>query len=286
MAIAILILPLVAGCSDDCIECSDPAGTNAPPFPPDGVFSVTGDEVVTVCWNQSTDPGVVAYGIYVNDTEDGTYDWIADVDARDACSDGLCCFDDTDVLNGETWYYAVTSINDRGLESQDLSYEVVQDTPRPEGYDLVLTDYLGQIPSPATSGYDFSEFTVQAWDDPSGTTDIYFGTLVDPQTTTDVRYLFTTAGVDIQDYGYIADASEFAVFVDWAPSQGWSNLGRVEALDGHAYIVRINRGVINFAKIWITSVTNAQVTFDWAYQEVTGWPELAPGSEPKGGASQ
>ena len=53
----------------------------------------------------------------------------------------------------------------------------------------------------------------------------------------------------------------------------------VEALDGHAYIVRINKGVINYAKIWITSVTNSQVTMDWAYQEVTNWPELAPGSQ-------
>lgn len=282
LAVAMLILPIVAGCSDNCNGCpDDPAETNAPPFPPDGVFSITGDELVTVCWNQSTDPGVTTYGIYVNDTEDGQYDWIADISAADACADGLCCFDDTDVNNGETWYYAVTSINSRGLESDDLSYEVVQDTPRPEGVDLVLTDYLGPASSPTTAGYDFSRFAVQAWD--NATTDIYFGTLVDQQTTSDVRYLFTAAEVDIQDYGFIADAGEFAVFVDWAPTQGWSNLGRVEALSRHAYIVRINRAsVIHYAKIWITSVTNGQVTMDWAYQEVDDWPELAP----EGGAAQ
>ena len=179
-------------------------------------------------------------------------------------------------------YYAVTSIDRDGRESEDLSYEVVQDTPRPEGVDLVLTDYLGPATSPTTSGYDFSRFTVQAWDD--ATTDVYFGTLVDQQTTSDVSYLFTTAGVVIQDYGFIANAGEFAVFVDWAPSQGWSNLGRVEALNRHAYIVRISGGpnVVHYAKLWITDVINSQVTMDWAYQEVDNWPELAP----EGGAAQ
>ena len=138
--------------------------------------------------------------------------------------------------------------------------------------------------------------TVQPWD--NITTDIYFGTLTDQQTTTDVSYIFTAvgdtaAGVDIQvviqDYGYIADEDEFEVFVDWAPEQGWSNLGRVEAVDHHAYIVRITSGVgnqrvNNYAKIWLKSVTNSQVTLNWAYQEVPDLPELSPGA--KGGASR
>jgi hypothetical protein len=275
MAIAILILPYVAGCSNECNECPDPAGTNAPPFPPDGVFSITGDEQVTVCWNENWESDIAGYAVYKNDSPDGTglYDWLADVDAE------TFCYTDTDITNGQTRFYAVLAFDTKGKESE-LSYEDVFDTPRPEGFNVVLSDYLGQ--NPGSSGWDFVNRTVQSWD--NITTDIYFGTLTDQQTSTDVSYIFTAAGVDIQDYGYIADADEFAVYVSWAPDQGWSNLGRVEAVNHHAYIVRVNNGSVNYAKIWLKSVTSSQVTLDWAYQEVEDSPELTPGA--KGGASR
>jgi len=274
MAFAI-VLPLVAGCSENCNECPDPAGTNAPPFPPVGVFSITGDGQVEICWSDNQENDVVeGYAIYRDDNNDGLYDWIADVDWAELC------YTDTDVTNGDTYDYAVLAFDAMNRES-DLSYEDVFDTPRPEGFNVVLSDYLGQ--SPTTSGWGFESRSVQAWD--NITTDIYFGTLTDQQTAGDVSYVFTAAGVDIQDYGYIADADEFAVLVDWAPVQGWSNLGRVEAVSHHAYIVRVNDGRDNnYAKVWVKSVTRDQVTLDWAYQEDPGNPELAPGAT--GGASR
>jgi hypothetical protein len=282
MALAILILPLVAGCSDDCSECPDPAGTYAPPYPPDGVFSITGDTLVTVCWNQKTEPNIVTYGIYVNDTELGEYEWIADVDAVDACVGGLCCFDDTDVNNGDTWFYAVTAIDDRGFESEDLSYETVFDTPRPEGFGLVLNSFLGQ--NGGLSGYDFSNLSNRAQPFSDTTTDIYFGTMLDTLTDKNVGWIFTTAGVDIQDYG-LQD-------IDWAPDKGWPNpnMGRVQAIAEHNYVIRIRNSPsgVNFAKIYLSSVGDDQVTLDWAYQPVLTDPgnrELAPGSE-GGGATR
>jgi hypothetical protein len=277
MAFAILVLPFVAGCSNECSECPDPAGTNAPPFPPDGVFSITGDEVVTICWNDKNETYVIAYGIYRSDEPDPVdgYEWIADVDWEDACEDGLCCFADTTVDNGDTWYYGVTSINDAGIESEYLSWELVHDTPRPEGFGLVLSD-LGQ--NSTASGYDFSDFAVVD----TNTADIYFGEL------DGVYYIFTTSEVDIQDYGYIELEA-----VDWAPGdgtglKGWANSGRAEAILGHSYVIRIRNGPVtwNVAKIEVTDLDvilpDWTVTLKWAYQEVMNWPELAPG----GGALQ
>ena len=285
---AFAILPFVAGCSNDCSECPDPAGTNAPPYPPDGVFSITGDGEVTLCWNDKTEPYIIAYGIYRDRRWDGDYEFITYVEWADVCEDfgdgyWTCCVDITGLDNGETWFYAVSSVNERGIESEILSYEIVFDTPRPEG-SVVLSDYLGQ--NPASSGYDLSSLSeiAQAWD--NSTTDIYFGTLndtlTDVQSRKDINYIFSAAGVVIQDYG-LND-------VDWAPETGWSDLGRVEALRGHSYAIRImtiGQAKPNYARVIVEDVGDGQVTLLWAYQTSLtddGNQELAPGPEPGGGA--
>jgi hypothetical protein len=278
MAFAILILPIVAGCSDECNECLDPAGTYAPPFPPDGVFSITGDGIVTVCWNDKpenfntrTNDDVVSYGIYMHTEPTGTYTWVVDVDAATACDDGLCCTDIA-VQNGQTRYFAVTSLDRDGFESEDLSYEFVEDTPRPEGW-LVLKD-LGQ--NTTESGLDFEPLTVQSWN--LGTTDIYFGQ------SNGVFYFHAAAGVDIQDFGYVSWDD-----VSWAPDHGWASSKRAEAILGHMYVVRVQSGSnFNYAKIEVVDLIDDatdqddKVEINWAYQQVDNWPELAPG----GGAQQ
>ena len=260
MAIVLSFLLVVAGCSEDCEECPIRPVDNAPPFPTYGVFSVTGDGLVTIYWNANWEADLAGYAIYFNDTEDGLYEWMADVSADQTY------YEDTDVTNGETWYYAVLAFDNHDNES-DLSYETVFDTPRPEGFGLVLMDYLGQI---SQSGYDFDTYTRQRAD--LSTTDIYFGVVGG------VRYLLTNTGVDIQDYGLID-----LVDVDWAPDTGWADSGTCEAISGHSYIIRINGpSGSNFAKVEVRTVSNESVTLNWAYQEVTDLPELAPG----GGASR
>lgn len=268
LVMAVAILPIVAACSDD----TAPVVERTPPFPPDGVFSVTGDGVVTIYWNQNWEEDLAVYAVYRSrefDDPNEPYEWQADVpwDQIDAQT-GLVYFDDTNVNNGDTWYYAVTAIDVNENES-DLSYEFVVDTPRPEGYDLILNNYLGQNSS--SSGYDFDAYSVQA--DDLVSTDIYFGT------SNGDRYIFTTAGVDIQDYGTIS-----LIDVDVAPSSGWAPSGRAEAIIGHSYVLRINNGLggFNVAKIYVADVSDESVTLDWAYQEVMNSPELAPG----GGAMQ
>jgi hypothetical protein len=256
--IAVVAVTLV-GCGDD----EDPliVFDNGPPSAPDGVYSITGDGQVEICWNPNPEPDIAGYAVYWNSEPTGVFSLVAEVDRH------TTCYIDRDVTNGTTYFYAVLAFDNDGLESE-LSYEDVFDTPRPEGTNLVLFDYLGQ--NSGLSGYDFSSKSglPQAWDNP--TTDVYFGS------PNGVPTLFADqgAGVDVQDYGYID-----LVYVDWAPTAGWAPSGRVELIPGHSYIVRIvdSSGFFNMAKIYVVAASAASVTLDWAYQEAVDNQELAPG---------
>ncbi len=252
VAIAAVMLPFVAGCEDE-----GPVVVDRPPFPPDGVFSITGDGVVSIYWNENWEDDLAGYAVYRSKSDPGPYFFLAEVPAS------RTYYDDTDVQNGETWFYAVTAFDRAGNESK-LSRETVFDTPRPEGFGLVLVD-LGQDPSRA--GYDFSSLSGVSQPAALGTTDIYF------ESSGGVRYLRTKIGVDIQDYGLID-----LVNVDWAPDTGWSPSGQAEAIVGHSYIVRIlnNQGDFNMAKVQVKAVAATTITLDWAYQAVRNNPELAP----------
>ncbi len=269
LAALFILLPFVAGCGDeDPVRVVD----DQAPFPPDGVFSVTGDGVVHLYWNRSPEPDLAGYAVYRGSVPEGPYFHLDDVSA-DATS-----YDDTSVANGETVYYAVTAFDRAGNES-DLSAELVFDTPRPAGTDLILFDFVGQ--NSGLSGYDFSSVSgaAQAWN--AATTDIYFGA------SGGINELVATAGVDIQDYGWTASLDD----VDWAPSAGWAPSGRAEAITGHAYVLRIvdGPGETHYAKVRVTAVTSAslspdarKVTIDWAYQIDPGNPELSPGTRRDG----
>jgi hypothetical protein len=246
-------MPLVAGCGDDPVVAAD-----NPPFPPDGVFSVTGDHLVTIYWNPNQEGDLAGYQVYRGNVDiQGPYYPLAKV------SKSQTFYDDTHVNNGETWFYAVTAYDKNGHES-DLSAEDVFDTPRPEGTGLVLVD-LGQDAS--HSGYDFSSLSNSPQDATANTTDIYFD--VD---TSGVKYIVAKgSGVDIQDYGLID-----LIGVDWAPvTDGWAPSKKAEAIAGHSYIVRVFNGTVyNYAKFFVNGAPTSTVTLDWAYQTVAGNPEL------------
>ncbi len=252
IAAVMLMLPFVAGCDDE-----DPVVVDAPPFPPDGVFSMTGDGVVTLFWNANQEADLDGYGVYRGVAEFGQYDHLADVSAN------TTSYEDTDVDNGDTWYYAITAFDRNGNES-DLSRETVRDTPRPEGFGLVLVE-LGQDPTRA--GYDFSSLSNVSQSASLGTTDIYF------ENSGGANYVVANPLVDIQDYGLIELAA-----VDWAPvDEGWAPSKQAEAIVGHSYFVKIaGTGHYNFAKFEVKTVTSNNVTVNWAYQPVNNNPELAP----------
>jgi hypothetical protein len=253
-AAAALALSLVAGCEEE----GPVVVADTPPFPPDGVFSVTGDGVVTIYWNENQEPDLAGYAVYRGLTDPGPYDFLAEVAASQTY------YDDASVINGQTWFYAVTAFDRTGHESE-LSRETVSDTPRPQGSGLVLVE-LGQDPSRA--GYDFSTLSSLPQAANLSTTDIYF------ESTGNVEYVVSAdPGVDIQDYGLID-----LVAVDSAPEIGWAPSRRAEAIQGHSYIVRIldSQGDYNMAKFFVSDVNSTTLTMDWAYQAVENNLELAP----------
>jgi hypothetical protein len=260
--VSVAAMGLMAGCLTD-------AEADFPPSPPDGVFSVTGDGQVEICWNSNPEDDIAGYDIYWNNEPSGFFEYVATVPAS------RTCFIDTDVANGVTYYYAVLAFDQAGQESE-LSYEDVFDTPRPEGFGLVLFDYLGQ--NNVHSGYDFSALRSIPQGCCFSTTDVYFGV------PNNIPTLFTARPeVDVQDYGYIElDA------VDWSPTQGWSNSGSVELIEGHSYIIKITdnntqKQFCNYAKVYVRDVSFTSATLDWAYQIDPNNPELAPGT---GGAQR
>lgn len=241
-------LILAAGCCHDDIcepDCH-------PPAVPTGVHSVTGDHNVRLYWYPNCENDFEGYNVYRSCCPDGPYYVIA--------SPHSACFTDFDVANGETYFYAVTAYDVHGNES-DLSHETIFDTPRPEGYDVVLWDYHN---FPRDAGFNFSEEMVQPYD--LRTTDIYFEIF----SSTGVPYVnLGNPDTDIQDFGYIDDLDE----IDYAPGKGWSSLGYVEAIEGHGYIIWTYDN--HFAKFRLNSISDESTIMDWAYQVDPGNPELS-----------
>lgn len=261
--LALITLLQVAGCDED-----DPVTVvdNQPPAVPTGVTSVTGDGVVTVLWNDLDEADLVGYDIYRHDGIDpeygpyyriGTVGW-----DENWLDDGLThWFDDFDVSNGSTYYYAVLAYDESGNES-NLSYETVPDTPRPQGEDAWLYDRLG--PLGEASGFDFGDLSSDAlpWNDPD--TDIYV-----EYDGNGVPWVVAADHALIQDWGTIGLA-----WVDYAPRDGYSAAGRAELILGHSYIVQIGQNGIHFAKFAVMQITPDGVKIDWAYQIDENNPEL------------
>lgn len=223
---------------------------NTPPVVPVGLTSITGDGCVYLYWYPNQESDLAYYSIYRSEVPDGFY-------AEIGISTNAI-FVDQDVINGETYYYCVSAYDEDGNES-GLS-EVVYDTPRPEGKGVVLWDYRTY---PNDAGFDFSGEEVQRYN--NTLTDIYF----EYDRDYGIHYM-NVANNDtrIQDFGYTDHLDD----VNYAPQQGWSNLGWVELILGHSYIVETWNN--HYAKFRVTWLGAGSVKFDWAYQVDEGNPEL------------
>ena len=62
--------------------------------------------------------------------------------------------------------------------------------------------------------------------------------------------------------------------VGWAPSDGWSDNGWLEIIQGHTYIVWTRDN--HFAKMRVMSINSNSISFEWAFQTDEGKPELKP----------
>lgn len=257
---SILTLALV-GCDDD----DKVLIVDDPPVAPQGVYSVTGDEMVYVIFNGIYDRDVRAYYVYRSQDALEGYTYIGEVEAIDNPNLDLLIYtyvDAVDVDNGETYYYAVTSVDFADQESE-LSAENVFDTPRPEGINVLYSTSV----QPALAGFDLG---LGQYVD-TNLADVYVDDF------NDVMYLNAVgAQTDIQDLGYTSEFDE----VGYAPLDGWSTNGFVEIIEGHTYIIWTTTN--HFAKMRAAEVnpTGKWIRFEWAYQTDIGNPELSVPVEP------
>jgi hypothetical protein len=227
-----------------------------PPAPPTGIRTISLDNAVQIDWIPNRESDLAGYNVWVSDRYDGRYTRIGSTKQSQ--------FVDYGAVNGVTYYYGITAYDFEGNESE-MSRDVVYDTPRPEGYGVLLYNYLTV---PDLAGYDFSTYSVGRYDDTF--TDVFF------ENAGGVFYLNVWSDTDIQDMGYTNSLDDISV----APTAGWAPSGSAEAIVGHTYVVWTWDD--HYAKIRITKIASSYVVFDWAYQTAPANPELSrtqpPGS--------
>ncbi len=260
-AISIIILlisiALISGC------CEDPCGrcNTHPPREPRGVYSVTNDREIELYWEHNIESDLEGYHIYWSSTLNGYYEYL------DSTPNNY--YYDIGLRNGYTTYYAISAFDCAGNESA-LNYEIVYDTPRPEGYNLRVYDiYMDR----EYSGIDFSKEP-----DPRDMIQDYRFSSTDVYVNYDdgVYYLdvadYYTGEPDpntfIQDYGYTRDLQD----VDVAPTGGWYDYASLDLIVGHTYLVWTRDN--HFAALRIIYIENGYVIMDWSYQTDWGNPEL------------
>jgi len=285
----ILIIALVVAClftffgcgwDDPVTETGTETGTEQQVLlAPRGVTSQTGDRQVVVWWYATYQDGVQGYTVYRSNSLDGTYEAIGSTGPEEES------FTDNSVQNGTTYYYAVAARASDGRES-DLSYENVEDTPRPEGV-VTLHDWYV---NPDASGFDFSNPAgAQHYD--FSTTDIYFAVDIAKGS----PYVYSDTDCLFQDMGYKDSIGE----VDRAPLDGYLTLfqevavGHVYAVyspDRHYALFRVNDMLLDWVlvepeevaegaeeeqpEVW--DISQAWMQIVWAVQLQIDNPELAP----------
>ena len=232
-------------CWEDCYHISAPKG----------LYSITGDGAIYLFWERNDEPDLEGYKVYRNTSPSGYFGWIGTTSSAS--------FVDGDVVNGNTYYYVVSAFDYYGDES-DVS-EVAYDTPRPEGSNRRIYDF---VQYPDSAGFDFSAISTEqvvAYD--SYNADIY----LEWDSYNNAFFLWAANGsTDIQDMGYTDDLDS----VNYSPEYGWSEVGWLEVIEGHTYIIWTEDN--HFAKLRVisTSWEEGFIDFDWAYQIDPGNREL------------
>jgi hypothetical protein len=211
-----------------------------PPSPPTGLRTYTGDNFIELTWFPNPEHDVAGYNVYVSDQYNGPYQPIG--------STYSAYFKDRGAMNGVTYYYAVTAFDFDGNES-DLSKDVAYDVPRPEGYDVQLSDFRS---IPVRSGYDFSSYSVVPYDDNGS--DIWY------EYYNGDMYMDVRTDTDIQDMG----PTNSILDISRAPASGWSPTHDVLLTPGHTYVVWTFDD--HYAKFRVSALSPVRVSFDWAYQ--------------------
>lgn len=265
-ALLCVVLIGLAGC-DSCWDdgcCTDCYVDDDPPAVPTGVTSITADGYVIVLWNPVYQSDVAGYGVYRSNIANGPYHRIGDIDVDDITE-----FADYEVVNGITYYYAVDAYDYSGNES-DLSYETVEDTPRPEGWELKWYR-TGARPSQAAIAIVpdlYDDLTLVHHE--SALAQYRLGLDGECLRIYPLRDGYGILHL-IQDFGYTYSIDD----VDAAPTEGWSAAsGGVEVIAGHTYVLRTSTGY--YGKVRVVETGPDFVVIDWAYQVQRGSTELGP----------
>ncbi len=248
LLLAVLPLALI-GCDDLGNYYDDLA-----PEPPRNVSTVTGDNRVDIFWDHNRESDLAGYNVYYSYSYNGTYKLLGSTKNNS--------FIDYGAKNGETYYYGVAAYDYNGNESE-LSYDEVYSTPRPEGFNRVIYDYLK---FPNSSGFYFADEEVVAYD--SDLSDVFF------ENYNGTFYLNVWKDSDIQDMGSTYDIYDikYAPINGWAPLYEGDNVKYEEAKIGHTYVIWTVDN--HFAKVRIKQMTQERMVFDWAYQSIEGNREL------------
>jgi hypothetical protein len=228
------------------------------PMSPQGVYSITGDNAVYIYWNGPYERDIDEYRIYRSLSATTGYSVIGAVAALSNPNLDLIIYEflDNTSVNGQTYFYAVASV-DGANQVSELSAEAVFDTPRPEGNAVVFDTAI----EPSLAGYDISGRVNVSWN--SAAADIFIDRV------SGVFYINAAdAQTDLQDMGYTASFDE----IGYADTTGWSENGWAEIIAGHTYIIWTR--TLNYAKMRVESINSNSVSFRWAYQTDTDNPEL------------
>ncbi|MDR3609875.1 MAG: hypothetical protein P4L27_04895 [Ignavibacteriaceae bacterium] len=223
---------------------------NTPPAPPSGIQVINGDNRVDLSWTRNRENDLAGYNIYYSASYDGKYYLLGSSSSNSYIDNGA--------TNGVLNYYAVTAYDQSGNES-DLSKDVVYATPRPEGFNQSVFDYLK---FPGSAGYSFSNYSVVAYND--SLTDFFF------ENYNGKYYLDVYTDTDILDAGPTSDIYD----IPFAPASGWSPTKDTTAVIGHTYVIWTWSN--HYAKIRVSNITSERIVFDWAYQLVPGNTQLKP----------
>lgn len=259
MTASLLVFLLgLGGCEENSVSVID---RNPVPATPQGVYSVTGNNRVYVYWNGIYESDVDYYIIWRSFEPINNYSQIGTVDAQSNPNLDLLLYsyNDDAVVNGTTYYYAVSSVDHAGQVSE-LSAENVFDTPRPDGTVRLYSFYLNG----PQSGFNLTNRTVVPYN--SVEADIFIDSAGGV-------YYINAANIDtdLQDMGYTADFDN----IGYAPDQGWSEVGYFELIAGHTYVIWTDDD--HYAKMRVTAINGAAgyVDFEWAYQTDQGNLELS-----------
>jgi hypothetical protein len=233
---------LLMSCGKNNVNSVD----TTPPSAPTGLSILNGDNVVTISWNYNPERDVAGYDVYYS------YD---DVKFTLIGSTKNNYYDDYGAKNGYTYYYAVAAYDYNGNLS-DLSKQSISATPRPEGFNQSISDYIYY---PDIAGFSFSTYTIVPYN--SSNVDFYYeiynGT---------TPYIDLRSGSLIEDMGATNDIYDVA----YAPSTGWAT--DAVAIVGHTYVIWTYDNY--YAKIRISNIVGSRLIFDWAFQTVQGDTQL------------